>query len=173
MRIRIPDERAEQGRRLAWRVATEPFRKRAWAELGFFLVSEAMAGVGAVAVLVGLFAGLGLTVVLVGVLVLAATLRFAREMGFWHRALAFRLLGEQIAPPEPFHPRPGFFGWLRAALGDRAAWRTVGYLLAKLPLGVLGVWFALSIWAQAVVSLMTPLIGGSGPSYFGILGRLF
>jgi signal transduction histidine kinase len=173
VQIRIPEERAEQARRLAWRVATEPFRKRAWAELGFFLISGALAGVGVGVVMAGLVAGVGLTFVLIGVLILAGTLRFARVIGCWLRALALRLLGEQIALPAPFNPRPGFFGWLRAALGDRAAWRTVAYLVLKLPLGLFGVWFALSVWVQAIVSLLIPVTGGHGPGNFGVLARLF
>ena len=72
------------------------------------------------------------------------------------------MLGEEISEPEPFSPRPGFFGWLRASLGDRAAWRAVGYFVAKVPLTIFGVWFALSVWIEALLGVASPLTGATG-----------
>ena len=104
MPIRISDERAEQARRLARTVLREPFQKRSWAELGFFLASSALALSAVLAVGVLGIAGLLLTVVFVGVLLLAGALRAARGFGRWQRTLAQRLLGEEIPEPEPFSP---------------------------------------------------------------------
>ncbi len=151
MQIRIPEQRADQVKRLARLVAREPFQKRSWAELGFFLASSALACTAAFILAALGIAGLALAVVLVGVLVLAGDLRAARGFGRWQRALARRMLGEEISEPEPLSPRPGLFAWLRASLGDRAAWRAVGYFVAKLPLTVFGVWFALSVWLEALL----------------------
>ena len=170
--VRISDERAEQAGRLARVVLWEPFRKRTWAELGYFLVSSALACAGALA-LSGLgFAGLVLAIVFVGVLILAGGLRAARGLGRWQRALARRLLAEEIDDPEPFTARPGLFGWLRAALGDRVAWRAAGYVVAKVPLTIFGVWFALSVWLEALYGIASPFTGVGGPRGFGLLGRL-
>ncbi len=169
--VRIPEERADQAKRLARVIVREPFQKRTWAELGFFLASSALACAGALA-LSGLgIAGLVLAIVFLGVLILACGLRAARGLGRWQRALARRLLGEEIAEPEPFNARPGLFGWLRAALGDRAAWRAAGYLVAKVPLTVFGVWFALSVWLEALFGITSPFTGGGGPRGFGLLWR--
>jgi signal transduction histidine kinase len=118
-------------------------------------------------------AGLALAVVLVGVLVLAGDLRVARGLAGWQRALARRMLGEEISEPEPLSPRPGLFAWLRASLGDRAAWRAVGYFVAKLPLTVFGVWFALSVWLEALSGIASPLLGGGAQARFGLFGRPF
>ncbi|HYA67516.1 MAG TPA: sensor domain-containing protein, partial [Acidimicrobiales bacterium] len=171
MQIQIPHERAEQTRHLIQRIGREPFQKRSWAELGFFLVSSVLACAGAVALGVLGIAGLVLTVVFVGVLILAGGLRAARGLGRWQRTLAWRVLGEEIAEPEPFRARPGFFGWLRASLGDPAAWRAVGYFLARVPLTIFGVWFALSLWLEALFGIVSPLTGGNGPAKFGPAGR--
>ena len=172
MQIPLSEERVVQVKRLTWTILREPFQKRTWAELGFFLAASALVA-AAVAVLgvLGL-AGLVLTIVFVGVLILAGDLRIARGLGRWQRSLARQVLGEDIAEPEPFGIRPGHFGWLRAALGDRAAWRAVAYFVAKVPLTIFGVWFALSIWLQAFVGIVSPLTGGGGSSGFGPLGRL-
>ena len=172
MEIRIPEERAEQAKRLAQLIVREPFHRRSWAELGFFLASSALACAGAFALgAVGL-AGLVLTVVFVGVVILAGGLRAARGLGRWQRGLARRMLGEEMSEPEPFSARPGFFGRLRASLGDRAAWKTVGYFVAKVPLTIFGVWFALSIWVEALLDIASPLTGATGTARFGPFARL-
>ena len=173
MQIRIPEQRADQVKRLARLIAREPFQKRSWAELGFFLASSALA-CAAVFLLAALgMAGLALAVVLVGVLVLAGDLRVARGLARWQRALARRMLGEEISEPEPLSPRPGLFAWLRASLGDRAAWRAAGYFVAKLPLTAFGVWFALSVWLEALSGIASPLLGGGAQARFGLFGRPF
>ena len=83
VQVRIPEERADQARRLARLIAREPFQKRSWAELGFFLASSALACAGEF-FLAGLgIAGIVLAVVLVGVIVLAGALRAARGLGRW------------------------------------------------------------------------------------------
>ncbi len=173
MQIRISDERNEQVRRLLRLVGREPFQKRSWAELGFFLTSSVLAYVAAVTMAAFGAAGLLLSVVLVGVAVLACGLRLARGFGRWQRTLAAVVLGEDIAEPEPFHPRPGLFGWLRGSLGDRTAWRAVGYFVAKVPLTIFGLWFAFGIWVEALFGIASPLTGHSGPARFGPFGELF
>lgn len=165
--------RHEPTRQLVNRIGREPFHRRSWAELGYFLVASVLAA-GAVVVLGAMgFAGLVLTVGFVGTLILAGGLRAARGLGSWQRALARRLLGEEISEPEPFAPRPGFLGWLRASLFDPAAWRTVGYFVAKVPLTFFGVWFALSIWVEALFAITSPLTGATASTRFGAFGRFF
>ncbi len=172
MQIRIPPQRAEQAKRLAEQIATEPFRKRSWAELGFFLSSSALALPAAFVLAVLGLAGVALTVVFVGIVILAADLRAARGLGRWQRTLARGVLGEEISEPRPFSPRPGLVGWLRGSLGDLAAWRSVAYFVAKVPLTIFGVWFALSVWFEALLNVASPLTGGHGPARFGVFGRV-
>ena len=171
VQIRTSPGRTEQVKHLA-QLITEPFHRRSWAELGFFLSSSALTCAGLFVLSVLGIAGLALTVVFVGVVVLAGGLRVARGLGRWQRALARQALGEVIPEPEPFSPGPGFFGWLRASLGDRAAWRTVGYFVAKVPLTVFGVWFALSIWVEALLDVASPLTGATGTARFGPFARI-
>lgn len=160
-------------RRLAGMVAREPFRKQSWAELGFFLASSVLA-CAAVLVLGSLvFIGLALTVVFAGVVILAGGLRAARGLGSWQRGIARALLGEDIAEPEPFSARPGFSGWLRASLGDRAAWKSVAYFVAKIPFTIFGAWFALSVWIEALFGIASPFTGGTGTDRFGPFDGLF
>ena len=169
--MRIPADWVEQTKRLAQSIVLEPFHKRSWAELGFFLVSSALAGAAVLVLLALGFAGLALSALFVGVVILAGGLRVARGFGRWHRTIAQRMLGEEIAEPEPFSPRPGLFGWLRASLGDGAAWRTVAYIVTKVPLTIFGVWFALAVWVEALSAIASPFTGDPGLGRFGLLGR--
>jgi len=164
--------RAEQAKRLARLIGREPFQKRSWAELGFFLASSALACAATLVLAVFGLVGLVFTVLLVGVVILAAGARAARGFGGLQRAMARRMLGDDIPEPEPVNLRAGLFGWLRASLGDGAAWRAVGYFVAKLPLVVFGVWFALSVWLEALLGISSPLIGDHVPARFGVFGRL-
>ena len=108
--IRLSEERAEQAKRLAQLIAGEPFHKRSWAELGFFVASSALACGGVFALGALGIAGLVTHGSVVGVVILAGDLRAARGIGRWQRALARRLLGEDISEPEPFTARPGVLG---------------------------------------------------------------
>ncbi len=151
-------------------ILREPLRRRSWAELAYFLVSSVLVYAGGLVVGALGAAGLVLSVAFVGTLLLAVGLRAARGLGRLQRVLARQMLGEEIDEPEPFSARPGMIGWLRGALGDRAAWRSVGYVVAKLPLTVFGAWFALSIWLEGLLDLASPLTGHAGHVGFGILG---
>ena len=172
MRIDTRQDWNDEARRLVRLVSREPFRKQCWAELGFFVASSALALAGVLALAAVSFVGLPLTVVFAGVVILAGGLRAARGLGRWERALARRILGEDIPEPEPFSARPGLFGWLRASFGDRSAWGSVGYLVAKVPLTIFGVWFALGIWIEALFDVTSPFTGGGGTARFGAFDRL-
>jgi signal transduction histidine kinase len=170
---RIPEERSEQVTRLLRVIGREPFQKRCWAELGFFLASSALAYLAAVTLALFGVIGVLLTVVFGGVLILAGGLRAARGFGRWQRGLSRRVLGQEIAEPELFDPRPGLFRWLRASLTDRTAWRAVGYFVAKVPLTIFGIWFALGIWIEAVFGIASPLTGHAGSTGFGPFSEVF
>ncbi|HLG68343.1 MAG TPA: sensor domain-containing protein [Acidimicrobiales bacterium] len=165
--LQVPQQQGDHAVGLARRIALEPFHKRSWAELGFFLASSGLTGAAVLAIGALGIAGLALTVVSVGVVLLAGGLRAARGFGRWQRSLAWRLLGEDIPEPDAFRPRPGFFGWLRASFGDPAAWRAAGYHVAKVPLTIFGVWFALSVWVEALLGIASPLTGADGFGRFG------
>jgi signal transduction histidine kinase len=170
LQIRIPEERAEQARKLGRVILREPFQKRTWAELGYFLASSVLA-IGAVWALLLLgVSGVLLTVAVVGIFVLAGGLRAARGLGRWQRILAWTLLGDEIAEPEPFAPAPGVLRWLRAAFTDPAARQAALYFAAKVPLTLFGTWFALSIWVEAFFGIAS-LFGSQGAHGFGLLGR--
>ncbi|MFE4972414.1 sensor histidine kinase [Kitasatospora sp. NPDC056651] len=79
-----------------------------------------------------------LSLTVLGLPFVVAALLGARGLGGPHRWLVGRLLGETVPAPPPL-PRPsGVFARGRVALTDPVAWRTLLYLLLRLPLGVFG-----------------------------------
>lgn len=173
--IVIPEAHLERARHLARTALLEPFSTRAWSELFFFVVSGAFAAVALAFITLTMLGGAALAVTFVGVVVIAGTVRGSRGIGSVQRALANRLLGEQIEDPEPFVAHRGFLGWLQSALRDRAGWRAMAYSLVKVPLTVAGVWFALSVWYDAFFCLTYPVLGRGGPQppEFGVVPNLF
>jgi signal transduction histidine kinase len=171
----VSQDRIDQMRRTGLAILREPFLQRPWAELLWFCLSGLLTIVGAVWVGVTLFFGIPLSVIFIGLLILVAMVHGSRVIGGWHRALAGNLLDEQIDPPGAFASRPGFSGWLRSSLTDRAGWRAIAYSAIKCPLMVLGVYAALSVWFDAIFWILSPLFtSGSGhPPDFGILHQLF
>ena len=168
----LSPERAAQTRRIVNTILREPFQAHTWRELLFFLISSGVAALGIVFALVTMAAGLFLAIVVVGLLILAVSLRGLRGIGGWQRALGAYFLDELIPDPEPFSPRPGFFGWLASSLTDRAGWRSLGYTVLKVPLTIFGVWFALSVWVEAGAALLYPITRGNfSVSGFGLIHR--
>ena len=171
----ISEEHAVAVRSLAQRVVSEPFTKRPWAELAFFLVSGGLAGLGLAFVGVTMVTGVVLAITFFGLAVLALSIRSARGVGGWQRTLARALLGEQVEDPEPFAGRRGFLGWLQSSLRDRVGWRAVAYLAVKVPWTILGVFVAVSLWWDAFTCLIQPLFGrnGGGPQVWGLARGIF
>jgi signal transduction histidine kinase len=152
--------------------ALAPFTRRARAEL-LYCVLAALLGLGVLLGALGLIAAAGRLgpgpakpdnasvggmVAALLVLLVAAT-RAARGVGAVHRYLAARLLDERIAPPSQFRPGRGLAGRLRAGLRDGTGWRAAGYLLLRLPVGVLEV-YAAAFWVTGLINLSYPLWWG-------------
>ena len=114
----MTEQQADRARELARTVLHEPFTKRVWSELAFFLLSAALAGVGLAFVSFTMVAGLFLAITFFGLAVLALSLRSARGIGGLQRGLARNMLDEAVEDPQPFAGRPGLPG-LAAVLPAR------------------------------------------------------
>jgi signal transduction histidine kinase len=173
--ITVSQEQLAAAKGLARRILNEPFTKRPWVELSFYLVSGGLAVVGLGFVGLTMVTGVALAVTFFGLAVLALSIRSARGIGGWNRALARSLLGFHIDDPEPFVSRPGFLGWLQSTLRDRVGWRGVGYLAVKVPWTLLGFYVAFSLWWDAFACLSHPFLssGAMNPPVFGLERNLF
>jgi signal transduction histidine kinase len=151
--LAISEEHAVALRSLAQRIVREPFTKRPWAELAFFVVSGGLAGLGLAFVGFTMATGVVLAITFFGLGILALAIRGARGAGGWQRGLARAMLGESVEDPEPFAGRRGFLGWLQSSLRDRVGWRAIAYLALKVPWTILGVFVAVSLWWDAFACL--------------------
>ncbi|WP_406440705.1 sensor domain-containing protein [Streptomyces sp. NBC_01613] len=137
-----------------------PFGGRARAEAAYCLVGFPVALVGFVLVLLLLALGTGLTASLLGavlgLLLVVTSTGLARAFAAVHRGLAAGLLGERVPAPPPLRPAGKTFARLDARLRDAAGWRSVAYVLVKLPVAALEL-YAVAWWLTGLVNLSAPL----------------
>ncbi|MET8628717.1 sensor domain-containing protein [Kitasatospora sp. NPDC004669] len=84
-----------------------------------------------------LYVGGMLSLTLIGLPLLALGLRGARLLGQAHARLIRAALGEPIDVPGPQQSGPGVLSWIRSGLSDVTAWRSMLYLVLRLPVDVL------------------------------------
>ncbi|MFF7182091.1 sensor domain-containing protein [Streptomyces sp. NPDC008121] len=113
------------------------YGRQTWREVAFLLANLPYALVGFVYTVVTVLLGVGLSVTVIGLPLLAFGLSGARGLGRAERARARALLGVRVDEPSRLPRRHGFFPWLWSSLKDPVAWRTVLYSFIRLPWGVL------------------------------------
>ncbi|MGW5785536.1 sensor histidine kinase [Streptomyces sp. NPDC003757] len=114
------------------------YDRHTWKEIAHLLANFPAALLGFVYVVTMLSVGIGLTVTVIGLPLLAAGLLGARQLGKLERARARVLLGVRVDEPSPL-PRQGgrgFFAHLWMSLKDPVGWRTVLYGVIRFPWGV-------------------------------------
>ncbi|MGO8723442.1 MAG: sensor histidine kinase [Acidimicrobiales bacterium] len=172
--LALSDQQVAAIRRSALAFAREPFTRRTYCELAYFVLGCPLAAFGIVFSLLFLGAGAALAVTFVGVIVIALGVRGARWFGSLQRSLARHLLAEGIEDPDSFVARHGLFAWLQAALRDKTGWKTIGYLGAKALWVLFNVWFAISVWWDVLACLGYPLFGrgNTRPAVYGVIYNL-
>jgi signal transduction histidine kinase len=165
MRTEIGGNEAEVGPVPRSRVA-----QRA-AEFGYAMSDLPIAIAGFVFVVVTISVGSGLAVTFAGLPIIAGAVLAARVASIGERARARALLGVEVGEPAPFQPGPGFFGWLRSALGDVTGWRAVLYLLVKYPIGLATFIVAAVFYLEGLFLLLYPALFRIGPLQYDDEGR--
>lgn len=127
-----------------------PFRRRSWAELVYALVGLPLAIPGFVYAILTPSLSLALAVTFIGLPLLIAAIRGARVLGAVHRRLAKVLLDLDVEAPPPLRMEPGLFGWLRSGIRDTTGWRSLAYLLVKMPLALLTFVMSVAFWAYGL-----------------------
>ncbi|KPC62139.1 sensor histidine kinase [Streptomyces chattanoogensis] len=115
-----------------------PLSAWTWREIAYLLSNFPLDVVAFVVLLVWLTLGIGLSVTVVGLPLLATGLVACRRYGKLERARARALLGVEVEEPSPLRAREkGFFPWLWACLKDPVAWRHALFAFIRLPWAVL------------------------------------
>ncbi|GGZ20229.1 histidine kinase [Streptomyces inusitatus] len=111
-----------------------------WKETAHLLANLPVALIGFIYVAFTIGLGVGLSVTVIGLPLLALGLAGARLIGRSERARARLLLGVRVEEPSPLHGpgrRTGFVARVVRGLKDPVAWRTALYCFIRLPWGVL------------------------------------
>ncbi|MEV5594807.1 sensor histidine kinase [Streptomyces sp. NPDC052496] len=109
-----------------------------WRETVHLLTNLPLGVLAFTVVTVWLLTGIGLSVTVVGLPLLAVGLLVCRQYGKLERARARRLLGVRVDEPTPLHTAgSGFFPWLWLRLKDPVGWRHALYAFIRLPWSIL------------------------------------
>ncbi|CAM5744338.1 histidine kinase OS=Streptomyces alboniger OX=132473 GN=CP975_20690 PE=4 SV=1 [Streptomyces alboniger] len=112
------------------------FSRHTWKEIAHLLANLPMALIGFVYTVTVLATGIGLTVTVIGLPLLAVALMGARRLGRLERARARALLGVRVDEPSPLpwgKRGGGLFQRLWMGLTDPVGWRTMLYDFIRLP----------------------------------------
>ncbi|MEV0260339.1 sensor domain-containing protein [Streptomyces sp. NPDC050617] len=121
-----------------------------------YLATGAVCGAGAFGLLLALvLVGTVLSVLLIGVPLLAAICLAGVPMGAVERHRVRLLGGPAVRDPHPAAERPGFVAWARTRLGEPVTWRELGYLFV----------FCLLLWPVDLAALGLGLLLPVGVLY--------
>src|SRR3954451_15157042 len=136
-----------------------PFRLRTYTNLLYLLLAFPLGLAYFVFLSVGLTTGFGLTIVWIGLPILA--LVFAGSWGFaaFERQAAILLLGAEIPPMAP-PPSPEARTALQRAgdfFANPVTWKGMGFLLLKFPLGIVSFVSVVALLPLSSAFLLAPL----------------
>jgi signal transduction histidine kinase len=132
-----------------------------------YLVLALPLGIAYVAVLaVGLSAGAGLAVILVGLVLLLATVFALRAMAAVERMLARRLLRIAIHPPIEGGIDPSWRQRVQIWLRDPVTWKSLVFLLGKLPMGIVAYALIALLGCTSLVLTLAPVLVAFTPVIF-------
>ncbi len=102
--------------------------------------------------------GMALLPILVGVPILLGTLGLARLSGGFERWMVSTVLARGIKEPPRVARAGGFLAQIKMLATDSVTWRTLLWLLVRLPLGILGVTMVSLLVALPAMAILNPFI---------------
>lgn len=107
----------------------------------------------------GLSTGASLSLVLIGIPILAAVMAAVWYLGGFERWLARKLLGVALAAPAlPVPPQSTWRARIGALLLHKQTWKMLVYLVARLPMGIVGFTIVTVGLATSLSLLAMPLV---------------
>lgn len=136
-----------------------PIRLQTYKNLLFLALAFPMGLFYFIFLSVGLALGYGLTIVWVGFPILALVFAGSWGMSALERRLAIGLLGAEVPPmaPPPSAAAVGFWQRLRAFLSNPVTWKGMGYLLMKLPIGIVSFVALVTSLSVSITLLLVPV----------------
>jgi signal transduction histidine kinase len=142
---------------IARRALRELFAARTWREVLYALIGLPLGLLGLAAVLVTLVLGI-LSAGIIIIPLLPIFLAMDRALAGVYRGLARHLLRLDVPKPQRARRAPGLLGFLVYHLADPVAWRAIGYLTLRFPLGVMQFAFGFAPWLYGLWFALYPLL---------------
>jgi hypothetical protein len=142
-----------------------PIEARSYTNLLFLVLAFPLGLTYFLFLTVGLALGVGLTLIWIGIPILALVFAGSWGMTALERQLAIHLLGAAVPPMSPAAapaaPR-GFWRTVQDFLANPVTWKGMGYLLIKLPLGIVTFAVTTFLFALSAAFLLAPFAYPSG-----------
>ncbi|MFI6304899.1 sensor histidine kinase [Amycolatopsis thailandensis] len=141
---------------LPGRVLGSQLNRAYWGELAWVIIGAPLTLVLAVLVVFGLLFGTALSLLTVGLPVLIGVVAGARLIGSAHIGLSRMLLGTTVTAPDRPELRPGLWNGIKSKIADPSGWRSIAYLLIRLPVALIEFFLVAVLFVYAVSTLTYP-----------------
>lgn len=165
-----PADESEKHLNLLVRFFTAPVEVRTYTNLFYLALAFPLGLFYFIFLLTGLAVGFGLTIIWVGLPILAVVLAASWGMAALERRLAILLLGADVPPmrPQAGGQPKDFWKTVQAFLGNPVTWKGLGFLFVKLPLGMLSFVVTLALLVIPTAFLLAPVAWGFDGVYYDI-----
>ena len=144
------------------RFLTAPVQVRTYTNLFYLALSFPLGLFYFVFLLTGLSLGFGLTIIWIGLPILAVVLAASWGLAALERRLAMLLLGAEVPPmtAQNSGQTTGIWNIVQEFLANPVTWKGLGFLFVKLPLGILSFATTLALLVIPFAFLLAPLAWG-------------
>lgn len=141
-----------------------PFRLRTYTNLLYLLLAFPLGLAYFIFLAVGLTAGFGLTIVWIGLPILALVFAGSWAFAAFERQAAILLLGAEVPPMLPPPSPVSRTAWQRAGdfFSNPVTWKGMGFLLLKFPLGLVSFVSIVALLPLSGALLLAPLLWEMG-----------
>jgi hypothetical protein len=142
------------------RFVRAPFRLRTYKNLLYLMLALPL-GLGYFVFLsVGLTAGIGLTIIWIGLFLLAVVLAGSWAFAAFERQMAIHLLDAGVAPmlPPAVPAQRTVWQQVRDVLANPVTWKGMAFLLLKLPLGIVSFIVTVALLSVSSAFLLAPVL---------------
>ncbi|MEA2605010.1 MAG: hypothetical protein QOF89_6002 [Acidobacteriota bacterium] len=137
-----------------------PFRLQTYANLLYLALAFPLGLAYFIFLTVGLPLGYALTFIWIGIPILGLVFAGSWWMSALERRLAIGLLGAEVPPmaPPPSPEAQGFWQRMRTFFSNPVTWKGMGYLLLKLPMGVISFTALVTMLSLSVSLILVPIL---------------
>lgn len=137
-----------------------PFRLRTYTNLLYLLLAFPLGLAYFIFLIVGLTTGFGLTIVWIGIPILALVFGGSWGLAAFERQAAIHLLGARVPPmlPPPSPAQRTIWQQARELLANPVTWKGMAFLLLKFPLGVVSFVALVTTLALSGSLLVAPIL---------------